>query len=406
MTTSLPISASGRISSFWQRQGGLAFFGPLVLFLGFLGISTAAQRWMIYIVLGVFVLTQVRRFFPVALRQSKILQLACIFILYFQLSLLWQDDFESFEALRSIRTGVVIFLCLTFFGWATVVTDSRNKAMLRAVQIFCFAAVLVAVIAVILHLSEGLSMVRRLGVSGMTKNPVKAASVFGVVLIALMVWRGYFINLVGRGGLALMALPVITLVVLTFSRGPLVGLVLIAILGLFLSEHKLIASIFVAITLLFALLVFAGVLDQLEIIKRADSHRFEIWLDAFEKISQKPIFGWGIKDLTKFGASSNIPGWKSPHNLYIGTVFYGGFVGLGLFASMLAMSYRTAIRSFSTSEVGQFALMLLTFGLVLGFFNARSVMINTQSEWLIFWIPIGLLIGLELKQKNVKLSGI
>jgi O-antigen ligase len=260
----------------------------------------------------------------------------------------------------------------------------------------------VAAIAVILHISDGFSMERRLSVSGMTKNPIKAASVFGVVLITLLVWRSYFQDLVGRPGLVLMALPIIALVVLTFSRGPLIGLVLIAILGLFLSEQKVIATVLVAAILLLALLVFSGVFDQLEIIKRADSHRFGIWADAFGKISQKPIFGWGIKDLSRFGASPDTSGWKSPHNLYIGTVFYGGFVGLTLFVSMLAMSYKAAFKSFNTSAIAQLALMLLTFGLILGFFNARSVMVNTQSEWLIFWIPIGILIGLELKQKNVK----
>jgi O-antigen ligase len=405
MTKSLPLSASSRISAFWQHHGGLSFFGPVVMLLGFLGLSTAGQRWIIYLVLGAFVLTQARWIFPVILRHSVTFQISCIFILYSLLSLLWQDSFEGAEAIRSVRTGVVIFLFLAFFGWATLVADCRNQAVVRAVQIFCFAAVLVAVIAVILYMYDSVSVDRRLGVSGMTKNPVKAATVFSVVLITFMVWRSRFSDLVGWRGLALFILPIIVLVLLTFSRGPLIGVALTATLGLVLAEQKKIAAVLICFILLLALLIFSGGFDHFEIIKRADSHRFEIWADAFEKITQKPIFGWGIKDLTKFAASSGAPGWKSPHNVFVGTLFYGGFVGLGLFVLMIVMSYKTAIRLCKKNDIAQLALMLLTFGLIIGCFNARSVMVNTQSEWLTFWLPIGLLVGLELKNKGIKLEG-
>jgi len=405
MTGPVLHSAKAAVVSFWQRHGGLAFFGSAFILLGFLGLSTASIRMLIYLVLAAFLFRYGRDFIAAAIKQSHILKLAGIYLLYSLLSLFWQDEFDSTEALRSLRTVLVIFVFLCFMAWASVVSRGRDKAISRAIQIFNIGAAFVATAAIIMYAYDGFSPGRRLGVHGTTGNPIDAATVFCVVLVILLVWRKHYAAIAGPTGFALWLLPIVCLIILTFSRGPLLAMVLILILVLATTGEKKLALIMGGLTAIVAFFVLSGFLDQVEMIKRADSYRFAIWADALAKIAERPLFGWGIKDVSRFTAISGASGWKSPHNVLIGTLFYGGLVGLALFCGMLAVAFNTGIRLFAKDEVARICVALLALGLVIGCFNIRTIVVNARAEWLIFWFPVGLLIGLELKQKVQSQSG-
>ncbi len=399
MTAGSPIFSRGIVTSFWQRHGGLAFFGPALILVGFLGLSTAAQRWLIYLVLAAFLYKQGRQFIPFACKQSHILQVACLFILYSLFSLFWQDTIDPKEALKTLRTSLVIFLFVMFMAWAAYSTDQENPTMQRAFHLFCAAAAIVAVGAILVYAYDGFSLARRLGIYGITANPIKAATVFAVVIVTLLLWRRYYLAAVGLPGFAIWMVPVICLFLLTFSRGPLIAVSLITLLILALTGRGKWALLLGGLAFVALLLVLGGFLDQIDLIKRGDSHRFAIWADALEKVSARPYFGWGIKDNSKFAAAAGWTGWKSPHNIYLSALFYGGIIGLGLFVGTLAMALKTALKLFKSSDLARLSLALICLGLVIGCFNMRTVMVNAQPVWLVYWLPVGLLIGLELKDK-------
>ncbi len=397
MTRKMPLVRV--LTGFWHRRGGLAFFGTAAFLIASFAVSTAALRLLVYITIAAFAVTNGRRMVMLGLRHSTILQVLALYLAFAVLSLAWQDELDPMLALRALRTAVVIMLFVLFIAWVQLRSRPSNGLLAAALQVFCWAAAFGGILSLGLHFYHGGSIGLRISTYSPTGNPVNAAAIYGVALLALLALRQRIADRFGWTAVSLLALSITCLMLMTYSRGPWIAgfagiLVLLSYEGRWRAALML-ALLGVAMT---AFLMF-GFFDGLEVVQRGDSYRLAIWRDALEQIGERPIFGWGISATTNFGAEAGLSGWKSSHNAYLGTLFQTGLVGLTLLLALVAISIRRAVQLMGQDNLARLYLAILVFGLFVAIFNTPTFYINAKGEWLIFWLPIALLAGLELYAK-------
>ncbi|MBV1877974.1 MAG: hypothetical protein KUG79_10065 [Pseudomonadales bacterium] len=139
-----------------------------------------------------------------------------------------------------------------------------------------------------------------------------------------------------------------------------------------------------------------------------DSNRQLIWHSVMDTIYMtNPAIGKGI--LTQVspqvdcGSAASILSnfadcsFKHPHNLFVATTYYGGIVALAL----LLMLYLTAISVLvESSDINRWLIMsMLGYGAAIFIFDGDQLVGKINFVWLVFWLPIGLTIALELEGK-------
>jgi probable O-glycosylation ligase (exosortase A-associated) len=138
----------------------------------------------------------------------------------------------------------------------------------------------------------------------------------------------------------------IVAILLTYSRGALLGLAVVLTMIAFRSKHKVLAGIFLVVCA-WAVLAFApgkwmdrmgnffhGNLDN------SAELRLNAWRFAWELAKDHPITGGGLKTFTPELYRRYTPQleFAGPHSIYFQTLGEHGFVGLGLFLLLLGTS--------------------------------------------------------------------
>ena len=184
------------------------------------------------------------------------------------------------------------------------------------------------------------------------------------------------------------------IVVLTMGRGPLVALIAVLLAITALRGHwRVLAGLGVACLFAGAFVLFNPA-DWGQMMGRGDDNRFDLWRQAFAMIRAHPVFGSGVATALDFYAPQINQHFDSTHDAYLGALVYGGACGLGVLLVMLAAILRQAWRLFRrTGQAAPLALSL--YGLVYFLFEAHTLVLNVNPEWLFFLLPAGLAMGLS-----------
>ena len=118
----------------------------------------------------------------------------------------------------------------------------------------------------------------------------------------------------------------------------------------------------------------------------SNNGRFDIYMEYFNYIIEKPLFGWGI------GADLCI-GWF-PHNIIIEIVFNFGVFSVVIFYIM-AKLVKNMFFVFWKIDTNSLSLILLISGVFPLFFS------TSYLEWMYFWIFLGLLINLYMNKNTL-----
>jgi O-antigen ligase len=147
---------------------------------------------------------------------------------------------------------------------------------------------------------------------------------------------------------------------------------------------------FAAVVLVLLLLVptFRHVIDS-----RGVSHRPEIWLYYLRMAAHRPFLGYGmapnIDQILSDG--SVIP---QPHNIVLSALIRGGIIGCAAMMAVLAQCLYWSYRASTT--FGQIApLCMLIAMTTASMFDYQLLPTNPSWEWVTFWLPTGIAIGLE-----------
>jgi O-antigen ligase len=203
---------------------------------------------------------------------------------------------------------------------------------------------------------------------------------------------------------------VFLVVVLSQSRGPLVGLLVFVLAYCFsfllVSVHAkkkwwILAGLATGFLLLgISSLLFDNLLATMT--ARGWSHRPQIWLALFNNLPDSIWIGAGMG--SEFASSEagrllyeNIGfAIKHPHNLLFGTLYYAGVVGTVLFLALLAWVFIRLLRlpGQSGRRLRPFALSLYALIVLLNMTDGHRLVAPPSSDWMFFWLPFIFLLGL------------
>lgn len=292
-------------------------------------------------------------------------------------------------------TRECIFLWI--FIISTLVLTSRYRRFLPDVFKGLVAASALAALAMLAqdalsaHSVEQLT--RRMGGFGRGDNPILAALIFSVALLAAFALasdRDRPIRL--RVLWATAVIPLVAAIALTQSRGPWIALYASMLLGAAVARRWIVCVGLVAFAALATALVVApDVAGDLRFVERGMASRPVLWQQTLERALEAPVvgLGWGT-DLGLENVSGRYE--KSPHNVYLSVFAYTGVVGLTLFLVVIGYALRCAWTDVQRGSP-RIASLVLVLGLVANVFDGYFPIQNLGVEWLILWLPVAALIG-------------
>lgn len=369
-----------------EQPAGL---GLLVLLCGFPLLTTAMHRWFFY--LGAILMLLQPALLCHAARAAGRHPVFVATLLYLGVhlsSIFWSPDIAPRDVGVAALAALGILLTMLFAVHVAETVPDDDIARLWT-QFQLFAAFLAALLIALDVLADP---VPRLGGLGQVKNPIMAGVVFGAAWLSALAFRKRLEAGVGRIATLAVLLVLAAFVVLTDSRGPMLGVTAGTLALLALERRWLpVAALLAAAAALLALLL-AGAFDQLPMIQRGDTYRLDIWSDAWTQIGDRPWLGHGALVEPRFYSTETQAGWKSTHSLYLGTLFYTGIVGLAALLAVLGTTARS-LAGRSLNDVDRALASLLFMGVTISFVEFHTLFTQLDPEWLLFWIPIALLMG-------------
>ncbi|MDR3474425.1 MAG: O-antigen ligase family protein [Devosia sp.] len=365
----------------WSDASALAFLG-----FGFIIAPEPTWAAWFYVFVMPFGAWHVLRGWRPDWRDPRLMLLLGL-IVWSTLTLLWADTPRP----PPIRQWLWVWngLCtLTFLLTIVALLEQSERMRDRAVAIMVACAAANAVYSVCAFLLRHGGWDRLEGWAE-TRNAILGASIMGVCTILALgrALRG------GRWWPAWAAsVPLfLAFIVLTDSRGPILTVVLAALVLLPARSLRTYAAILAAVVILAALIglwqpewvaaTINHVVDRA--IDRGTSYRLEIWQETLSEVARRPLVGHGPT------ASLRIDGGfgHHPHDLYLSALFYSGTVGLALLLAALAWLFRDVLRLPPGIE-SRTCLALLLHMVLSGATDLSQIIKGPGELWYIVWLPL------------------
>ena len=149
---------------------------------------------------------------------------------------------------------------------------------------------------------------------------------------------------------------------------------------------------------------------ELHLIETTPSGRTYIWKNAIKMGSAKPLFGYGVRNVTdyyteyfsKFEIQNSLIGGNF-HNIFV-TIFVSSGL-LGLLSFIILISYiagRFVTYLIVSKKNSEKFIMILFFGILFGQLFESQIMYSTNFINIVFWLVIGYGLTICLKEKNIR----
>ncbi|WP_028573326.1 O-antigen ligase family protein [Desulfonatronum lacustre] len=410
------ILASDRARMLWA--------GIFCLFLCSLFVTDKVRlhRNIYYVLVLAPFLIQVGRRYWADLPGSPVFLAALAFLGYLWITLFWSSASGGYVFYNEARTLVILFSFLAITAFYALNVDDFPR--LLAKWLACVAGVAALVSVYVFYSGKHISMLGGLESRavdiGLAGHPIDSAGLYGFVAVFLV------FGLIARGGTkarsqesgvrsqesgggtnalwswiggaALVA--VLVFVVLTQTRGALVGIALVVGLGLLVQgDRRLLLVLAVLIAAILTVILFSlhhpeGMIG----VERRLGVRGEIWSLALERAWERPWFGFGLNEHQNLiSASGELHGVA--HNLYLENLHFGGLVGTFLLLALAALALRGAWREYR--RTGGFLLpAIVLYPLVFGISAGYLTLSKISPMWIQFWLPVGLVIAAEIRARR------
>ncbi|ADC70829.1 O-antigen polymerase [Thioalkalivibrio sp. K90mix] len=390
-----------KVSEFTRQWTADGYF--LVAYLlfcsGFVFLSSSGGHSTIYALLVVApFLAVVRREHFGFLRESGLLTLILVLLVYFWASVAWGEggDIDDYR-----RYGWRAFMVLVFV-WVTVrLALNYDRFVWWVVLVVAGSVFLSSLVALQAYGVGSLFDLRRLSGLGRVSNPNQFGALLGfsVILIAgcLIGWtRGR----VWTAVLWIVGGTLLAAAVLTQGRGTLVGL-LCGLSLMFVLTRRWMALLGIALLGALVLWLFGGggleargFLDRTSAIEM----RLELWKAGLALIKEAPVFGHGMAFSQSYQVGSYQTG--SVHNLYIGIAVVGGLVGAALLVGSLLYGMWVAVRE--KSPISPLVVGLIGFSMVYYMVEFEHIVRYPALSWLLIWFPLALAVSVEIRARRAK----
>lgn len=230
------------------------------------------------------------------------------------------------------------------------------------------------------------------------KHPVIAGLYYGVFIIILTQRLVTARPRVLQSSLLVLAIAVLcTYVLLTFSRGAWVATMAAGLCLLLMSPGQASRALLVSgVILLSSMLIIFWPEVRNEWMVRGASRRDLIWLDWLARLPEFWLWGAGPGapfDFTyPWGGSV-----KHAHSFYLQLWYQLGLPGITLFVLLLSCLVLKGWR-LRQQPLARLGLALLIFAMTAMLTDVHSLLVRPNQYWVLFWLPVGILIGLKPPQ--------
>jgi O-antigen ligase len=231
----------------------------------------------------------------------------------------------------------------------------------------------------------------RLGARGFTDYHATGA-IYGMLLVGALFYLNKVRTTLLEWRLFMVAMTLMALFVMsTQSRGNWIVLAaMVVLIAMFTNVRWILIAIPIGIAIMFAF-VAVGIWDMHVITMPHNIYRLESWKYYLEIWRQAPWFGVGANADMVFPAADGVTIWRG-HSVYLSYLAHGGIVGLALFVAMLGAAMQASYRAFVKG--GNFALIGMLLYIMLFFAVEFEIFVlNAGWQWLLLWLPLGLIIG-------------
>lgn len=414
-------------------------FFLLTIVIYYLGESGKVNNFPTYVLglLALFVVItrhEVRQYFV----QSRILQLSSLLLCYFALSSFWSTD------LNLIGVGKAwgnVPLLLGFLLSIVICCRTMPLFLPVAMRLLVLSACVSAVFSIYLYYSLHLLpfIEDRIYAMGRLGSPVMSALSYGIAsLIALHL----LLNRPERTALlgwTLVELILLFAIVKTGTISVWLGLVpaWIVLLGMHFNTRAGQLVTWLVMALVAGVGCIAGLYygnSELftAMFPRVSSYRPEIWSAAISlTLDHNLLLGFGHLDSGNLSYAKE--SFHHAHSIYVASFYYGGLVGLLMLLALVVKSIwlllveafkadrhsdaaeqlqvfsnsaDIKLASFTHRQVITLALTSLVFGCVVFLFDGDRLLEKVDLIWMVFWLPVGLSILVEINSQQQNHVGI
>lgn len=380
----------------------LLFFGFFILSVGFFLLDKSLHRTIFYIVLagGLYITWSkqyVREFM-----HDKMVFFLCNFIIFSFASLIWSEPIQADRVAKLLKGTVfgfsflyVCYACLR--GGQNSAQDSRLLIYLSYGFIAgCFLSIIISYGPLLISLD----FIDRPGLILRGDNPNIAGFLIGVAILLLIWINTNFYHVHWRtwwqAGLCFMLLVCLFV---TQSRAAILGVFVATTLCVGLACNWRLIFVLTVSCLLAGVFVFVTMYDELiDIVERGFNNRLSVWGYGIEAFTEHLFIGRGAGELVdpQYKIGARVVTESSVHNIFIGIAMDTGIVGLLLFLSCAGIAVHRSYILFINKEL-TLPLCLLVYGFVVGCFEFNSYVINLNREWLVWWVPLALILAYNRK---------
>ena len=334
---------------------------------------------------------------------SRTFLLITLYLVYMFCTLFWADSLGISDLSKYGRRVlyILIFLSVTIH-----LTQSYPTFLQKLLALLCWTAAAFAIAKILSYYSQHPFPGTRLFGHGMLKLVFRPASLYGIIAIACtylaLHQRAVKINLLYLGPL----LVCLSYMLLAQSRGPLLSFT-VSMLAWQLSAwllHKegshnhrnrpLVVLALLSVLISALIIVNAEYFKLLLLSKSSYQVRLEIWGHLLVRIENAPWFGHGLTADSRITASDGIT-WLHPHSVYVGTLLYGGIVGLLL---LIAVVISAIWQGFGRARkpINLTSAIMVLYGAICIAPNGNMLIHHPKPFWLFFWFPLALVVASEL----------
>jgi O-antigen ligase len=270
--------------------------------------------------------------------------------------------------------------------------------------VFSISAIVAVLTIVIFYRQHPFPSTRLFGY-GLLNNPFQASSIYGInVLVCtyfLLHQRSFGIRLIYLG----LLLACFSYMLLAQSRSALLALVVAMaawqILAWIRQEEdwgsqrkRLLITLAVIVTAsIVFFIIYPGLLDS-AFLSRRSHYRVALWTKLLARIYDSPWLGHGLSADPR---TEILPGriLVHPHSVVMGTLLYGGIVGLLL---LLAVVISTLWQGFMRIEkpIDLLVASMALYGALCIVLNGNMLIHHPKPFWLFFWFPVALVTASEM----------
>lgn len=376
------------------------YFSFIVFVCGFFFLPIRWHRNLYYVLLILPFLFLLKDIDFKELLRSHVFKLSLVYIVFMVLTVLWAEGLDLEGVLKYWRRGFTLISFLIIMAYLLI----KDKDYLDVLfKWSCRMAGILAFFSIIwFYFSRGISLDSgRLVSIGPLDNPILAGNVYAGMALVSHYHFSLRKNRRMRERLVSLStfLVILSFVLLTQSRGPLIALFATMLFSSFLvKDYKFLLNIAFLVGVLFISKIF-NFFDPFSLISRGDSYRFAIWEQAWSFFLEKPVLGYGLGGgrpdiLIKPDISI-----AHAHNIFLANLLDGGVVALGLLLAVLLMSAYWAFVYFKKS--GNVTLVsLVLFAVFSNMTDGHTLIMSPGYQWIYFWMPVAIISAFEFHLKH------